>query len=413
MSAQIRKRYGIFLDLVGDLAAGEAVERGLGHLRAAVLVLAGEGDDGLVRALALLQVVAHRVVVLDRPLDAAGDHHRPGLAADLLQAHHLLVEVVDHDLGLQPDRVVVALDVLAQLLLGPLGVELRVVFDRLDQLVVARDRRVALQHIQDEPLLDGLLHRVAVEGPVLGLAAVLIRLAEDFQRLVLGRGGEGEVAGVGQQLAGLHDPVDLVLGRLVFLLGPAFRQGHAHRGRRLAALAGVGLVDDDRELLAAVLRPDRVEGEGERLHRQDDDLLALGQVLLELLGLRALAFAHDADRRSHLGELLDRLADLLVEDAAVGDDDDRVEDFLVVLLQADELMGQPGDRVRLAAAGRVLDQVPLADALLGRRARAASAPRRAGDSGARSASASSCPSSRPSPRRSGRSSPGCSSGRRA
>ena len=33
-----------------------------------------------------------------------------------------------------------------------------------------------------------------------------------------------------------------------------------------------------------------------------------------------------ADGGAHLGELLDGVADLLVEDAAVGDDDDRVED---------------------------------------------------------------------------------------
>ena len=51
----------------------------------------------------------------------------------LLQRQHLLVEVVDHDLGLEPDRVVVALDVAAQLLLRALGVELRVVLDRLDR----------------------------------------------------------------------------------------------------------------------------------------------------------------------------------------------------------------------------------------------------------------------------------------
>ena len=37
-----------------------------------------------------------------------------------------------------------------------------------------------------------------------------------------------------------------------------------------------------------------------------------------------------ADGGAHLGELLDRVADLLVEDAAVGDDDDRVEDVGVV-----------------------------------------------------------------------------------
>ena len=91
----------------------------------------------------------------------------------LLERQHLLVEVVDHDLGLEADGVVVALDVAAQLLLGPLGVELRVALDRLDQLVVALDRRVVLEHVQDEALLDRLLHRVAVEGPVLDLAALV------------------------------------------------------------------------------------------------------------------------------------------------------------------------------------------------------------------------------------------------
>ena len=142
MSAQTRKRYGSSWIRSAISLAGEAVERCLGDLDAAVLVLAGEGDDGLVRALALDQVVADGVVVLDGPLDAAGDHHRPRLAADLVERDHLLVEVVDHDLGLEPDGVVVALDVAAQLLLRPLGVELRVALDLLDQLVVALDRRV-------------------------------------------------------------------------------------------------------------------------------------------------------------------------------------------------------------------------------------------------------------------------------
>ena len=71
---------------------------------------------GLLRS---VEVVADGVEVLDRPLDAAGHHHRPRLAADLVQRQHLLVEVVHHDLGLEPDRVVVALDVAAQLLLAP------------------------------------------------------------------------------------------------------------------------------------------------------------------------------------------------------------------------------------------------------------------------------------------------------
>ena len=137
---------------------------------AAVLVLAGEGDDRLVGALALDEVVADRVEVLDRSLDAAGDDHRPRLAADLAEADDLVVEVVDHDLGLQPDGMVVALDVAAELLLRPLDVELRVAFDCLDEAVVALDRRVVAQHVEDEALLDRLLHRVAVEGAVLDRA---------------------------------------------------------------------------------------------------------------------------------------------------------------------------------------------------------------------------------------------------
>ena len=55
-----------------------------------------------------------------------------------------------------------------------------------------------------------------------------------------------------------------------------------------------------------------------------------------------------------------------VEDPPVGDDDDRVEDVLAVALEPDQLVREPGDRVRLAAAGRVLDQVALAGSVLGR-----------------------------------------------
>ena len=94
-----------------------------------------------------------------------GDHHRSRLSADLLEADHLLVEVVDHDLGLQPDGVAVTLDVMAQLLVGASDVELWIGIDGLRPAVVAVDRRVALQHVEDEALLDGLLHGVAVEGP--------------------------------------------------------------------------------------------------------------------------------------------------------------------------------------------------------------------------------------------------------
>ena len=90
-------------------------------------------------------------------------HHRPRLPTDLPSRQHLLVEVIDHDLGLEPDRVVVRLDVAAQLLLGLLGVKLRVVRHRLDEPVITVDRRVRAEHVEDEPFLDRLLHGVGVE----------------------------------------------------------------------------------------------------------------------------------------------------------------------------------------------------------------------------------------------------------
>ena len=80
------------------------------------------------------------------------------------------------------------------------------------------------------------------------------------------------------------------------------------------------------KLPAAVLAADLVEDERELLHRGDDDLLAALDELAQVARVLGVA-----DRRAHLGELLDRVADLLVEDAPVGDDDDRVEDRRVVL----------------------------------------------------------------------------------
>ena len=215
-------------------------------------------------ALPLRQVVADGVVVLDRALDPVGDHHRPRLATDLVLGQHLLVEVVHHDLGLEADRVVVALDVPAQLLLRLVHVELRVVLDRLGELVVAHHRRVVRQHVQDEALLDRLLHGVAVEGAMLDRAVRLrLRLAENFQGLVLGRGGEGEVARVGEQLARLHQAVDLVLEGLLLPLRTGLGERLRHRRAGASALAGMGLVDDDGEAPPALLVADLIEDERE------------------------------------------------------------------------------------------------------------------------------------------------------
>ena len=102
----------------------------------------GERHDGPVAALAFLQVVANSVEILDRAFDPVGDDHRPCLAADLSLDEDLFVEVVHHDLGLETDSVVVALDEAPQLFLSLFDVELRVVLHRLSEFVIARHQRV-------------------------------------------------------------------------------------------------------------------------------------------------------------------------------------------------------------------------------------------------------------------------------
>src|SRR5215831_11232025 len=99
------------------------------------------------------------------------------------------------------------------------------------------------------------------------------------------------------------------------------------------------LVDDDRELPSAVLAPDLVEDERELLHRGDYDLLPLGDKLPQVARVVGMS-----NCGAHLRELLDDVLDLLVQDLAIRDDDDGVEDRRLVLLEADELVREPGDR---------------------------------------------------------------------
>ena len=70
-----------------------------------------------------------------------------------------------------------------------------------------------------------------------------------------------------------------------------------------------------------------------------------------------------ADGGPDLGELPDRVADLLVEEASIGDHDDGVKHPCVVLPESDQLVGEPCDGVGLPAAGRMLDEISLPGAV--------------------------------------------------
>ena len=52
--------------------------------------------------------------------------------------------------------------------------------------------------------------------------------------------------------------------------------------------------------------------------------------------------------------------DLVIQDAPVGDDDNRVERRMAVLAKANKLVGEPRDGIRFPAARGVLDQITLA-----------------------------------------------------
>ena len=63
-------------------------------------------------------------------------------------------------------------------------------------------------------------------------------------------------------------------------------------------------------------------------------------------------------------ELIDGVLQLAVQHPAVGDDDDRLEDLLVVvIMQTGEPVGQPCNGVRLSGTGAVLNEIVLAGAV--------------------------------------------------
>src|SRR5262249_35256416 len=149
-------------------------------LLSAVLALPRERDNCLIWTLYFLQVLTNGLKIVDRSLHAPGDHHGPSFTADKLTIDDLFVEVIHHDLRLQPYRVSMALDVVAQLLLGALRVVFRIIRNRLHELVITVDGRVVLEDVLDEALINRLFHRVGMERSEFLLTPVHVWRAEDL-----------------------------------------------------------------------------------------------------------------------------------------------------------------------------------------------------------------------------------------
>ena len=104
-----------------------------------------------------------------------GDHHHFAPSADLVAGG--LPEGLYNDLCLLADVVGVQLLILADKFCRPAGRQVGVVRDGLGDLEAGGIGHVVLQHIQNEPFLDGLPHTVNVERVV---AAVRVLGAEQF-----------------------------------------------------------------------------------------------------------------------------------------------------------------------------------------------------------------------------------------
>src|SRR4051794_39059078 len=111
----------------------------------------------------------------------------------------------------------------------------------------------------------------------------------------------------------------------------------------------MGLVDGDGEAAVPGSVANVVENERKLLDRRDDDLLSTLDELAQVA--RAVGMSNGGP---DLGELLDCVADLVVQDDPIRHHDGRIEDRRAITQQADELMGKPYDRVRLSRSGRVL-----------------------------------------------------------
>ena len=107
-----------------------------------------------------------------------------------------------------------------------------------------------------------------------------------------------------------------------------------------------------------MLRSNIIEDVRKFLHRRDNDFLTVGDEAPQVARMLGMT-----DGRSDLGELLDRVSYLLIENAAIGHYDDGIENLTVIGRQSDQLVRQPGDRVRLTRAGGVLNQHPSAGTL--------------------------------------------------
>ena len=191
--------------------------------------------------------------------------------------------------------------------------------------------------------------------------------AKQLQRLGLGRGGEGEVADA-RVLPGARGHVggqDVLVAHLAAIGQRLLLFAAEHLlelGRRLARLAGMRLVGNHGKALALRGRQlaHRRQRERKGLDGADHDLLVARQRLRQLLALAGIVAGDAGHHAGGALKVVDRLLQLRVQHVAVAHHQHAGKHLAVLrVVQLAQKVRRPGNRVGLARARAVLDQIPV------------------------------------------------------
>jgi len=121
----------------------------------------------------------------------------------------------------------------------------------------------------------------------------------------------------------------------------------------------MGLINEDGKGSSPMLFSDFVEDLRKLLDRADDDLLSAFDKFSQIFGVLGMP-----DGRADLCILPDGVFDLIIQDTAVGDNDDRFKHRFAVFADTDELMCEPCNGVGFPASGGMLNKVTPACSVL-------------------------------------------------
>ena len=242
------------------------------------------------------------------------------------------------------------------LALGSIGLAARVLLDFLIDLIESRVFCIVLQHIQDETFLNCLLHRVDMECLTL---APGVQATEQLNGGRLRRCGKGKHRHIGLLAVALDFIGDHIFHICFDLF--ARTEGHGNSRHIFTSGGGMCLVNDDCKTL--IFQPlHAVNDIRELLNGGSDNFGIAIQCYCQVSGVALIV--HHANKTGLMLHTHDGFLQLAVNNHAVGNDDDIIENNLIVgIMQRSQTVSQPCDGVGLAGTGTVLNQIVLRGAV--------------------------------------------------